>query len=124
MRIEQGDFNGVVGPKLLKGESNAYAVSISTGLDPDTAVSTVFLTGNPVPYSNEQVDALIRQGRRTTNIHERAPIYKEVVRLIMEDSPYIFTLHGVGRFTGNKKVQGWSFGPRLATGYAEHWLAE
>jgi ABC-type transport system substrate-binding protein len=124
MRIEQGDFNGVVGPKLLNGESNAYAVSHNTGLDPDTVLSMAYLTGNPFPYSNERVDALIKQGRRTTNIHERAPIYKEMVRLIMEDSPYIFTVHFVGRFIGNKKVQGWSFGPRLATGYAEHWLAE
>jgi peptide/nickel transport system substrate-binding protein len=96
-------------------------------VDPDAILSFAFLTGaggNFFPYSNERVDELIKQGRRTTSLEERAGIYKEAVRLIIDDAPFIFVSHPVDLFTGSKKVQGWYLGTRLTTGYSEYWLAE
>ena len=127
MNIQAGDFNGVVIPKMQKHESNAYQLGLSGGVDPDSWVSGAFEKGggfNFSPYENPRVDELIKAGRRTSNLEERAKIYKEAVRLIVEDVPYIFTHHAAERFTGSKKLQGWYLGYKLTTGYSEFWLNE
>lgn len=124
MNIQEGDFNGVVIPKLQKAESNAYALGLTGSLDPDGSVAGAFEKGgsfNFFPYENARVDELIKKGRSTLKIEERAPIYKEIMKLIMEDAPYIFTVHSIDRFSGSKKVEGWYIGPKVTQGYAEYW---
>ncbi len=127
VNIQAGDFNGVVIPKLQKAESNAYALGLTGSLDPDGSVSSAWFTGgsfNFFPYSNTQVDDLIKKGRATSNLEERAKIYKDVVKLIMDDAPYIFVTHSLDRHVGNKKVQNWFIGTKYTTGYSEYWLSE
>lgn len=125
MTIQSADANGVLVPKLQKGETNAYQIGISGGLDPDEWVSGAYRKGggfNFFPYDNPRVEELILQGRRTTNLDQRATTYKEIVRLVLEESPYIFTNFGVDRFVGSTRVQGWTIGPALTAGYANYWL--
>jgi peptide/nickel transport system substrate-binding protein len=124
MNIQSGDFNGVVIPKLMKQESNAYQLGLTGSVDPDGHVSLGFQTGagfNFFPYSNARVDDLVKQGRATSNQEQRAPIYKEITRLIMDDSPYIWHTYSKEQITANKKVQGTFLGPKATTGYAEYW---
>jgi len=127
MNIELADFNGVVVPKWQKRESNAYSIGLTGGVDPDQFVASPFQTGGPFnffPYSNPQVDDLIKQGRATPDIEARAAIYKKMVPIIMDDSPYIFLTYGIDRYVGNKKVQGWYLGSKATSGYSEFWLQQ
>jgi len=124
MNVQAADFNGVVIPKLQKHESNSYALGLTGGVDPDQHVGNAFMTGggfNFYPYSNPQVDELIKKGRATTDKETRAQVYKDAVKLIMEDSPYIFVTYSPQQIVGNKKVQGGMLGPSLSTGYADVW---
>lgn len=124
MNIQAADFNGVVIPKLQKQESNSYQLGLTGGVDPDRHVSLGFLTGagfNFFPYSNPQVDELIKKGRATSNQEERAKAYKDMVKLIMEDAPYIWHTYSKEQVVANKKVQGTYLGPRVTTGYADFW---
>jgi peptide/nickel transport system substrate-binding protein len=128
MNIETADFNGVVIPKAKAQEPGAFGISFSCGFDPDPCVDSRFRGGssfNYMGYSNPRVNDLIDAARRTNNREERAKLYKEVVPLIMEDSPAILYVYGLGRYVGNKRVQGWSIAnmPRLTQGYSEFWLA-
>ena len=45
---------------------------------------------NFIGYSNPKVDALIDKGRKQLNRKERIKTFREVYRLIAEDSPYVF----------------------------------
>jgi peptide/nickel transport system substrate-binding protein len=124
MKIESADPNGVIIPKLQKGESNAYQLGLSGNVDPDLAVSGSFQKKggtNFFPYENDRVDQLIRQARQTSDPTVRAPLYREIVGLVMEDSPYIFTTYGVDRYVGAKNVLGWHVGQKAVSGYAEYW---
>ena len=108
-------------------ESTASLVSFSSGgnPDPDNPVSSLFLTGgglNFFPYNNSQVEELIQKARRTSNVDDRAKAYKQMVPLIMEDSPYIFLTYTIDRYTGNKKVGNWYNGYKLTSGYGEFFL--
>jgi peptide/nickel transport system substrate-binding protein len=127
MNIELADFNGVVVPKWKSRESNAYSIGISGGVDPDQFVASTFQAGdafNFFPYDNSLVNDLIKQGRVIPDIETRAGIYKKMVPLIMEDSPYIFLTYGIDRYVGNKKVQGWFLGTKATSGYSEFWLQQ
>jgi ABC-type transport system substrate-binding protein len=66
---------------------------------------------------------LILQARSSSDRAVRAPLYREIVRLIMDDVPYIFTFYSLDRFIGRSNVQGWYFGVRATTGYSEYWLS-
>src|SRR5262249_47962144 len=110
MNVQYADFNGVVIPKLQKQESNAYFLGLTGGVDPDQQIQSAWATDggfNFFPYSNPAFDELIKKGRATSNLEERGKIYKDAQKIIMEDSPYIFTLYPNEKVTVNKKVQGW-----------------
>jgi hypothetical protein len=44
------------------------------------------------------------------------------VRLITEDVPVVFTIHGVDRYVGRKEVGGWFVGLKPTSGFSEFWL--
>ena len=45
---------------------------------------------NFVGYSNEEVDRLLLEGRRTFNQDERKKIYHRIHEILYEDQPYLF----------------------------------
>jgi peptide/nickel transport system substrate-binding protein len=124
MNIQAADFNGVVIPKLMKQESNAYGLGLTGGVDPDQHVGNAFATGagfNFFPYSVPRVDELVKQGRAISDIEQRAAIYKELTRIIVEDAPYIWHTYSNEYVVANKKVQGTYLGSKATTGYSEYW---
>ena len=70
------------------------------------------------------MDELVKAERSTTNREERARIFKELGKLLSDEAAAIFTVHGVDRFVGNKKVQGWYLGYKYTQGYSEFWLSD
>lgn len=129
MNIEAADFNGVVIPKAKAQEPGAFGISFSCGLDPDPCVDARFRAGssfNYMGYDNPKVNELIVAAKRTNNREERAKLYKQIVPLITEDAPAVFTVYGLGRYVGNKRVQNYSVPglPRKGTGYSDWWLSQ
>jgi peptide/nickel transport system substrate-binding protein len=127
MKVEYADFNGVVIPKAKAKEPGAFVIGLSCGPDPDACVANRFITDgsfNYMGYSNPRVDELIKAERTSINREERARIFKELNKLLTEESAAVFTTHGVDRFTGSKRVQGWYLGYKVTQGYAEYWLSE
>jgi len=125
VKVSPVDFNGVLVPSFEKGSSNAYQLSLSGGVDPEQFLASPFQKGggfNLFPYENSRVEELIKQTRQTTDLEQRGRAYKEAVKIISDDSPVVFTTHGIDRYVGSKNVQGWFVGLKATTGYAEYWL--
>jgi ABC-type transport system substrate-binding protein len=129
MNIQFADFNGVVVPKWQKNEpdGNAWGISWSTGVDPDGLLINVFTEGgsfNNTKYNNPRVTELLLQARRnpTNNLEQRGALYKEAMKLIMDDVPWPVLVYGIDRHVGSKKVQGWYLGTKATTSYSEYWL--
>ncbi len=86
-------------------------------LDPDVS-SQYYLTSNFTPgggntthYSNEELDALLIEGRGSTDIERRREIYHEVARILNEDVPTLFWWSGNQIFGINKSLKGVKPGP-------------
>ena len=103
--FDQFEWNTYVG-KILSENSHAQnqivAVGWSAGWDPDAYIRNVFHSDQFTPnccninhYSNEEIDDLIDQGVQTYDIEERADIYEELQRTIVEESPLAFTRFGL-----------------------------
>jgi peptide/nickel transport system substrate-binding protein len=64
----------------------------SAYVDPNTLILPNFKTGesgNFTGYSNQKVDELIEQGIASTDQEERAGIYQEIQKTLLEDLPWI-----------------------------------
>ncbi|MGE0539166.1 MAG: ABC transporter substrate-binding protein [Dehalococcoidia bacterium] len=125
MNVQAADFNGVVIPKLMKQESNAYQLGLTGGVDPDQHVGNAFATGagfNFFPYSVPRVDELVKQGKAVSDIEQRATVYKELAKIIVEDAPYIWHTYSNDYVVANKKVQGTYLGQKATAGYSEFWI--
>lgn len=65
--------------------------------DPDNFTYVIFNSHNRdlfiSTYSNEEVDRLTEQARSVMNREQRAEIYREVTRLLLEDAPCAFLAH-------------------------------
>jgi peptide/nickel transport system substrate-binding protein len=76
--------------------------------DPDGNMYAWFHTGggfNDMQYSNSQVDALLEDGRASSDQSKRTQDYIQAQKLIVNDAPYIFINHGVSIQASSKKVQ-------------------
>jgi peptide/nickel transport system substrate-binding protein len=61
---------------------------------------------NTAFYKNPRVDALLEQGRGTMDQAVRNRVYREAMRIIMDDAPWLF-LHSESQVTGIRaEVQG------------------
>jgi peptide/nickel transport system substrate-binding protein len=75
-------------------------------------------------YRNPLVDQLLEQARRELNENRRIALYREVERLVMDDTPWITQHYGVSDYLYQPYVQGVeinSLGPR-ATPMKKIWL--
>jgi ABC-type transport system substrate-binding protein len=129
MKIELADFNGVVVPKWMKNDpdGNVYGIAWNTGIDPDQLLTSLFTKDgsfNYAKYENAKYDELILKGRRTSDKEQRAQAYKEALKLLMEDSPYVILVYGIDRHVGLKKVHGWYVGVKATSSFSEYWLAQ
>ncbi len=76
-----------------KGNYDTYVCSWNALVDPDDYFYAQHKTGevfNFTGYSNDKVDQLLEQGRRTQGFDARKPIYQQVNQMIVDDAPYIY----------------------------------
>jgi peptide/nickel transport system substrate-binding protein len=88
----------------------------SGDVDADT-LYTLFATGlanNFAKYSNPEVDKLLNDGRATTDLAKRAEIYKQVVKLLNQDQPFVVFYNNPQISTVRKGVQNY---PQTYNGY-------
>ncbi len=127
MKVEEGDFNGVLVPKWQRNDADAgtFAISWSTGVDPDSLMTNLFTKDgsfNHNKYDNPRVTELVLAARKTSNLEERGRYYKEMMKLVMDDAPWCMIVYGIERHVGSKKVDGWYLGVKATTSYSEYWL--
>ena len=62
-------------------------------------------------YQNDQVDELLRKARETTDRDERAKLYDEAARIVVEDAADIWIYNTVQLRGLNDRVEGYTFSP-------------
>jgi peptide/nickel transport system substrate-binding protein len=81
--------------------------------------------GNQTSYSNPDVDELIAQGKRETDLETRAAIYKQLQEILLVDLPWV-PLFVANQYEAMKnKVNGFQHYPTGSNAsFRETWLAE
>src|SRR5215217_3312196 len=85
--------NATMVDQVYVGKTYDIAVTgESAYVDPNTLILSNFKTGesgNFVNYSNPEVDKLIEQGIAATDQEERAGIYQDIQKILLDDLPWI-----------------------------------
>ena len=82
--------------KLLSKQWEAYVGFWVLPPDPElTNYYAPDATFNPGNYSNRQVTSLLQKGRRTTDLKERAQVYREMQKIMVDDPPGVFIYYPV-----------------------------
>ena len=95
VKIRVMEWSTLINEFIDKKRFEALLLGWSIGVDPDqydiwhsSKVRDKEL--NFISYSNEEVDRLLEQGRRTFDVAKRKRIYGEFQKIIAQDVPYIF----------------------------------
>lgn len=104
VELNQFEWNTYVGKILSETsheENQLVAVGWSAGWDPDAYVHNLFHSRTFTPaccninhYQNDEIDDLIDSALQTFDIDERASLYEELQRKIVEESPMAFIRFG------------------------------
>jgi peptide/nickel transport system substrate-binding protein len=102
--LDQFEWNTYVGKVLAEDSSqqnNLMALGWSAGWDPDNYVYNLFHTNQFTPaccnvahYSVDEVDSMLNEALRTYDNEERAQLYEDIQRRIVQDSPMAFISFG------------------------------
>ncbi len=114
IQFEAIDFGTLVGQLLGQTYDMVIIGWTGVGADPndDGFWSTKFDTPdsgfNFVSYASEEMDALLDAGLNVPGCaeEERAPIYKQIQKMIYDDVPYVFISGGVGNTAYSKDWAG------------------
>ncbi|MEE1195150.1 MAG: ABC transporter substrate-binding protein [Phascolarctobacterium sp.] len=108
MVIEKQDF-GTMLDRAKKGNYEAAGISWSGRVDPDGNIYDWLYTGsymNYMRYSSTTMDKLLDEARMTVDNDKRKSLYKEIMALALEDSPYIYLYHENNVFGISNEVKG------------------
>lgn len=103
-----------VPPHLSTVEMHMMAWTGDSG-DPDNYLFSLF-SGSQWPvagfnsayYKNQQVDGLLQQARTLSRPRERAPLYQEAQKIIMEESPWMILGYEKQIMGLHKKIKGFN----------------
>ena len=107
-----------------------YIVGWSSGMEPDGSTTPLFHsesvgpTGNRSWYQNEELDALIDEGKSTMNMDDRLGIYKEIQRIVMEDAVWIPLFARETVIAMNKNLEGMLISPTDSHIYVYSYVKE
>jgi peptide/nickel transport system substrate-binding protein len=111
MNIEMIEF-GTLLDQAIKGDFQAAALGWSGRPDPDQNIYDDVFTGaslNYSRYSNPEVDKLVSDARRELDPEKRKAIYDEVMDILTDELPYIFTYHENNVICHSNNVHGFSY---------------
>ena len=108
-QVEWGAYLEMTG----RGEHDMFILgwSNSTG-DPDNGISPLFHSdmvgapGNRSFFENDELDALLDEGKRESDQDAREEIYKEAQELLVEEAPAIFVRHSENLNAYQNSVEG------------------
>jgi peptide/nickel transport system substrate-binding protein len=106
--------------KTKRGEQELYLLG-GSGVNGDPDYMLRYLlhgdsigAGNSSFYNNEKVNALLDQGKALVDQDERAKLYKEAQRLILEDSAMVTLVHSIPLAASRSSVK--NYVPHPSTG--------
>lgn len=98
---------------LLKGEGNAFLYGwISDNGDPDNFLYTLLSSSqiesglNTARYHNKEVDLLLAKAQQSADPALREQLYREAVRMIIQDAPWVYLNHSLRLSAVSPKVEG------------------
>ena len=105
--------------KLRSQEQELFALSWMAGTeDPDMVMYPLLHSSQWTPngpnralYKNTRFDELLTQARLVTDQAERAKLYREAQKILVDDAPWIFVDHEVQISASSKRVQGFKLHP-------------
>jgi peptide/nickel transport system substrate-binding protein len=105
--------------KLRSQEQELFALSWMAGTeDPDLVMYPLLHSSQWTPngpnralYKNTRFDELLTQARLVTDQAERAKLYREAQKILVEDAPWIFVDHEIQISASSKRVQGFKLHP-------------
>ncbi len=101
---------------------DAMVLGVGTGVDPDLEYSWHSKSaGNRYGYSNPEVDALIEEGLRVTDLAKRKEIYQKAQRILVDDAPFIFLYVREALHAKNKNFQGFDPHPSTPMYRVDRW---
>lgn len=106
-QVEWGTFID----KWIARDFQSFVSYNGSGNDPDRALYPALHSGgsvNAFQFADEEVDALLEQGRAQADHDERRETYQEVELLIAEQAPLIFICTRVGHFATTADVTGFA----------------
>jgi len=95
IRIQQVEF-GTLLDRTDKKDYEAALLGWSGRPDPDGNIYDFMRCGGPLNnagYCNPKVDALLNRARATRVMEVRRSLYSDVLKIILEDVPYIYVYH-------------------------------
>jgi peptide/nickel transport system substrate-binding protein len=98
------------------GNYEALGLGWSGDVDADTLYSLFYTKAgfNFSGYSNPELDKLLNDGRATNDLAKRGEIYKQVVKILNQDQPYVVYFNTPQISTARKNVQNY---PQTYNGY-------
>lgn len=111
--VDRGTWTKIVGTDLERRTDNMAMVGRATA-GMDYTLYRLFYTGvgaNRTGYSNPRVDALLKEGRATTDPAKQKEIYGEVQEIIWKDQPFIFLWYQTQAIGVANRVQGFAVQP-------------
>jgi len=108
--------NGAIEDKREQGDWDIYLVAANIAMvpDPNYILTNWYMTGgidNKPGYSNPEVDALIKEGRKITDLNERYKKFNEVEGIVTEEQPMIIVAYYGCAVVKKDYVKGYVFDP-------------
>ncbi len=75
-------------------------------------------------YSNPEFDALVDEGRTTSDFDARYAIYEQANQILVDDAPYVYFYSPLGLRAYRANVEGFVTRPDLQNNLATVWLSE
>lgn len=108
VKIEQVEF-GTLLDRGTKGDFEALAVGWSGRPDPDGNIYDFVRCKGPQNYAgycNPKVDALLNRARSVRLSEARRDLYSQVLKIVLDDLPYLYIYHPQTTIGLSKKVSG------------------
>ncbi len=114
LELESMDFNAAVEKVFVAKDFDLGVASYCNGPDPDIGVRRVYVSTNigPIPFSNgaryrnKEIDQLFQQGATLLDREERADVYGQIQKKLVEDLPYFWIVDSEGYRAYRSEFQG------------------